>query len=98
MQTLQTKLGIIFNSKTRKNYLFRDPPQREAFAQRVQATKVKHGAESLPHHEQITLFVGTFNMGEAEPPQSMDQWIRCQGDGFLPAEPAAGSALKDFYA
>lgn len=45
----------------------------------IQVLKKKH----QPQQEQdsITVYTGTFNMGEAAPPPLLDSWLLCQGTG-----------------
>ena len=44
------------------------------------------GHKSSDYFENISVFVGTFNMGEVPPPRELGSWFSCQGEGAtLPA-------------
>ncbi len=51
---------------------------REHFCQLIQYIRNKMRSEESDH---ISLFVGTWNMGDAGPPADIRSWIRCNGMG-----------------
>ncbi|KAG7267152.1 hypothetical protein CRUP_031863, partial [Coryphaenoides rupestris] len=53
--------------------------KREGFCQLLQQLKNKHSAK--PDPDMITVFVGTWNMGNAGPPHNIRSWFQCQGQG-----------------
>ncbi|XP_041696636.1 phosphatidylinositol 3,4,5-trisphosphate 5-phosphatase 1 isoform X1 [Coregonus clupeaformis] len=63
----------------RKEFVFDDTKKREGFCQLLQQMKNKHSDK--PEPDMITLFVGTWNMGNASPPQSIASWFQCKGQG-----------------
>ena len=55
---------------------------REHFCQVIQVLKKKHQPEvSQQEQDSITVYTGTFNMGDAPPPPLLDSWLLCQGAG-----------------
>ncbi|CAB1314390.1 unnamed protein product [Coregonus sp. 'balchen'] len=53
--------------------------KREGFCQLLQQMKNKHSDK--PEPDMITVFVGTWNMGNASPPHSIASWFQCKGQG-----------------
>lgn len=51
---------------------------REHFCQLIQYIRNKMRSDENDH---ISLFVGTWNMGDAGPPTDIRSWIRCSGIG-----------------
>lgn len=81
----KTKLGIKFETGPgkweRKNYVFPDARQREYFAQLVQRMKITHGDRDAELESKLRVFIGTFNMGDELPPDSVSSWFNCLGMG-----------------
>ncbi|XP_043926521.1 phosphatidylinositol 3,4,5-trisphosphate 5-phosphatase 1 isoform X2 [Protopterus annectens] len=63
----------------RKEYVFADSKKREGFCQLLQLMKNKHSGK--PEPDMITLFIGTWNMGDAPPPKCIDSWFLSKGQG-----------------
>uniref|UniRef100_A0A8K9XV57 phosphatidylinositol-3,4,5-trisphosphate 5-phosphatase n=1 Tax=Oncorhynchus mykiss TaxID=8022 RepID=A0A8K9XV57_ONCMY len=63
----------------RKEFVFDDTKKREGFCQLLQQMKNKHSDK--PEPDMITVFVGTWNMGNASPPHSIASWFQCKGQG-----------------
>uniref|UniRef100_A0A4W5QX18 phosphatidylinositol-3,4,5-trisphosphate 5-phosphatase n=1 Tax=Hucho hucho TaxID=62062 RepID=A0A4W5QX18_9TELE len=63
----------------RKEFVFNDTKKREGFCQLLQQMKNKHSDK--PEPDMITVFVGTWNMGNASPPHSIESWFQCKGQG-----------------
>ncbi|XP_071202715.1 phosphatidylinositol 3,4,5-trisphosphate 5-phosphatase 1-like isoform X1 [Salvelinus alpinus] len=63
----------------RKEFVFNDTKKREGFCQLLQQMKNKHSDK--PEPDMITVFVGTWNMGNASPPHSIASWFQCKGQG-----------------
>uniref|UniRef100_A0A8C7GAK7 phosphatidylinositol-3,4,5-trisphosphate 5-phosphatase n=1 Tax=Oncorhynchus kisutch TaxID=8019 RepID=A0A8C7GAK7_ONCKI len=63
----------------RKEFVFDDTKKREGFCQLLQQMKNKHSDK--PEPDMITVFVGTWNMGNASPPHNIASWFQCKGQG-----------------
>ncbi|CAG05651.1 unnamed protein product, partial [Tetraodon nigroviridis] len=63
----------------RKEFVFENTKKREAFCQLLQQMKNKHSEK--PEPDMITVFVGTWNMGNAGPPHNISSWFQCKGQG-----------------
>lgn len=74
-----TRLTIAFTNGKKKEYSFEHPKQREYFCQLVQSMKLCH--TNSKEIDQISVFIGTFNMGDAPPPSNILSWLTCQGEG-----------------
>ena len=55
------------------------PQAREHFCQLIQL--IRNRERSDEEHDHITVFVGTWNMGDAGPPSDISSWLRCIGLG-----------------
>ncbi|KAL1023384.1 hypothetical protein UPYG_G00040160 [Umbra pygmaea] len=77
------KLGIVLETEKektlRKEFIFDDTKKREGFCQLLQQMKNKHSDK--PEPDMITLFIGTWNMGNAGPPNQIASWFQCKGQG-----------------
>eukprot|EP00039_Didymoeca_costata_P004860 m.76684 g.76684 ORF g.76684 m.76684 type:complete len:1035 (-) comp12572_c0_seq4:74-3178(-) len=91
----KTRLGIVIQDKGRKNFAFSSGSDRERFSQLMQAIRIKHGNHDESQFEKLSVFIGTFNMGEANPPMNFMSWMHGQGQGVRPPDPAAS---RDIYA
>ncbi|KAI4892022.1 hypothetical protein NFI96_034231 [Prochilodus magdalenae] len=82
-QKMQTKLVIVVETEKektlRKDFSFNDTKQREGFCQLLQQMKNKHSDK--PEPDMISIFVGTWNMGNANPPPSISSWFQSKGQG-----------------
>ncbi|TWW57480.1 phosphatidylinositol 3,4,5-trisphosphate 5-phosphatase 1 [Takifugu flavidus] len=63
----------------RKEFVFDNAKKREGFCQLLQQMKNKHSEKLEP--DMITVFVGTWNMGNASPPHDISSWFQCKGQG-----------------
>ncbi|XP_075901230.1 phosphatidylinositol 3,4,5-trisphosphate 5-phosphatase 1 [Nelusetta ayraudi] len=63
----------------RKEFVFENTKKREGFCQLLQQMKNKHSQK--PEPDMITVFVGTWNMGNAGPPHNISTWFQCKGQG-----------------
>ncbi|KAK3697934.1 hypothetical protein QZH41_013014 [Actinostola sp. cb2023] len=73
------RLGMKLDSKPVKEFEFDDGKSREVFCQLVQQVKNQDSKNSTI--EQISVFVGTWNLGDANPPENLGTWFKCQGHG-----------------
>ncbi|XP_018423157.1 PREDICTED: phosphatidylinositol 3,4,5-trisphosphate 5-phosphatase 1 [Nanorana parkeri] len=82
-QKLPNKLIIVLETEKektlRKEYLFADSKKREGFCQLLQQMKNKHSDQLEP--DLLTIFTGTWNMGDAPPPKDITSWFLCKGQG-----------------
>ncbi|KAJ3600118.1 hypothetical protein NHX12_034068 [Muraenolepis orangiensis] len=82
-QKMPAKLVIVVETDRekilKKDVIFFDTKKREGFCQLLQQLKNKHSAK--PEPDMITVFVGTWNMGNAGPPHSIKSWFQCNGQG-----------------
>lgn len=82
-QKMQNRLVLMVETDKekiqRKDYVFDDTKKREGFCQLLQQMKNKHSDK--PEPDMITIFVGTWNMGNASPPQNITSWLQSKGQG-----------------
>ncbi|XP_072033461.1 phosphatidylinositol 3,4,5-trisphosphate 5-phosphatase 1-like isoform X2 [Amphiura filiformis] len=73
------KLQIRLNNGKKKEYGFEDVKKRETFCQMIQYMKKIHS--NSKEVDQISIFIGTWNMGDAMPPRQIQSWLISQGEG-----------------
>ncbi|XP_040828248.1 phosphatidylinositol 3,4,5-trisphosphate 5-phosphatase 1 isoform X3 [Ochotona curzoniae] len=82
-QKFLNKLVILVETEKekiqRKEYVFADSKKREGFCQLLQQMKNKHSEQ--PEPDMITIFIGTWNMGNAPPPKKITSWFLSKGQG-----------------
>lgn len=82
-QKMHTKLVIVVETEKekiqRKEFVFDDTKKREGFCQLLQQMKNKHSEK--PEPDMISVFVGTWNMGNAGPPNNISSWFQSKGQG-----------------
>ncbi|XP_051997179.1 phosphatidylinositol 3,4,5-trisphosphate 5-phosphatase 1 [Xyrauchen texanus] len=82
-QKMPNKLVLMVETEKektqRKDFVFDDTKKREGFCQLLQQMKNKHSAK--PEPDMITIFVGTWNMGNASPPHNITSWFQSKGQG-----------------
>ncbi|XP_077147164.1 phosphatidylinositol 3,4,5-trisphosphate 5-phosphatase 1 isoform X1 [Ranitomeya variabilis] len=82
-QKFPNKLTIVLETEKekiqRKEYIFADSKKREGFCQLLQQMKNKHSDQLEP--DMLTIFTGTWNMGDAPPPKKITSWFLCKGQG-----------------
>ncbi|XP_049625310.1 phosphatidylinositol 3,4,5-trisphosphate 5-phosphatase 1 [Suncus etruscus] len=82
-QKFPNKLVILVESEKektlRKEYVFADSKKREGFCQLLQQMKNRHSEQ--PEPDMITIFIGTWNMGNAPPPKKITSWFLSKGQG-----------------
>ncbi|XP_053285691.1 phosphatidylinositol 3,4,5-trisphosphate 5-phosphatase 1 [Pleuronectes platessa] len=97
-QKMHTKLVIVVETEKekvlRKEFVFDDTKKREGFCQLLQQMKNKHSGK--PEPDMISVFVGTWNMGNAGPPHNMKSWFQCKGQGKT-RDDTADHIPHDFY-
>lgn len=75
----KSTLDIILDGKKKQTYTFASPHARESFCMQIRQMKTMFSAES--EIDQISVFIGTWNMGDASPNQSLSTWLKCSGSG-----------------
>ncbi|XP_040896967.1 phosphatidylinositol 3,4,5-trisphosphate 5-phosphatase 1 [Toxotes jaculatrix] len=97
-QKMHSKLVIVVETEkekiSRKEFVFDDTKKREGFCQLLQQMKNKHSEK--PEPDMITVFVGTWNMGNANPPHNIQSWFQCKGQGKT-RDDTADHIPHDFY-
>ncbi|XP_073332446.1 phosphatidylinositol 3,4,5-trisphosphate 5-phosphatase 1 [Pagrus major] len=97
-QKMHVKLVIVLETEKekilRKEFAFDDTKKREGFCQLLQQMKNKHSEK--PEPDMITVFVGTWNMGNAGPPHNISSWFQCKGQGKT-QDDTADHIPHDFY-
>ncbi|XP_036970931.1 phosphatidylinositol 3,4,5-trisphosphate 5-phosphatase 1 [Acanthopagrus latus] len=92
------KLVIVLETEKEKilkrEFAFDDAKKREGFCQLLQQMKNKHSEK--PEPDMITVFVGTWNMGNAGPPHNISSWFQCKGQGRT-QDDTADHIPHDFY-
>uniref|UniRef100_A0A673ML68 phosphatidylinositol-3,4,5-trisphosphate 5-phosphatase n=1 Tax=Sinocyclocheilus rhinocerous TaxID=307959 RepID=A0A673ML68_9TELE len=82
-QKMHNRLVLVVETEKektqRKDFVFDDTKKREGFCQLLQQMKNKHSGK--PEPDMITIFVGTWNMGNANPPQNITSWFQSKGQG-----------------
>ncbi|XP_037706380.1 phosphatidylinositol 3,4,5-trisphosphate 5-phosphatase 1 [Choloepus didactylus] len=82
-QKFLNKLVILVETEKektlRKEYVFADSKKREGFCQLLQQMKNRHSEQ--PEPDMITIFIGTWNMGNAPPPKKITSWFLSKGQG-----------------
>ncbi|XP_053492627.1 phosphatidylinositol 3,4,5-trisphosphate 5-phosphatase 1 isoform X3 [Ictalurus furcatus] len=80
---MHNKLELVVETEKektqRKEFVFNDTKKREGFCQLLQQMKNKHSDKAEP--DMISLFVGTWNMGNASPPPNITSWFQSKGQG-----------------
>ncbi|XP_065644499.1 phosphatidylinositol 3,4,5-trisphosphate 5-phosphatase 2A isoform X4 [Hydra vulgaris] len=72
----KTKLSIVLENSPIRNVVFENFKARETFCQAVLQMKKSHSNVA-----KLSIFVGTWNMGDAEAPPSITDWFNCFGSG-----------------
>ncbi|KAG8003514.1 Phosphatidylinositol 3 [Nibea albiflora] len=97
-QKMHGKLIIVVETEKekilRKEFTFDNTKKREGFCQLLQQMKNKHSEK--PEPDMITVFLGTWNMGNAGPPHNIDSWFQCKGQGKT-RDDSADHIPHDFY-
>ncbi|XP_066266915.1 phosphatidylinositol 3,4,5-trisphosphate 5-phosphatase 2-like isoform X1 [Branchiostoma lanceolatum] len=75
----KARLGVKIEDQKGKYFVFEDVRSRELFCQLIQHMKNIHSKDK--EVDQISVFVGTWNMGDAPAPSNISSWFKCQGQG-----------------
>ncbi|CAE1280019.1 SHIP2 [Acanthosepion pharaonis] len=89
------RLDIVIEGKKNFAYQFESVHARENFCQHICQMKSMHStAEEI---DQISIFIGTWNMGNAPFTESLSSWVRCQGAGKIREPLVMGVIPHDLY-
>eukprot|EP00731_Ephydatia_muelleri_P030204 Em0021g727a len=78
----EQRLGVVLSGPGRKDFVFESMQARETFCQLVQLIKNKSmGAGNDGDQDNVSLFVGTWNMGDSSPPSDISSWFKAVGYG-----------------
>ncbi|XP_076804156.1 phosphatidylinositol 3,4,5-trisphosphate 5-phosphatase 2-like isoform X1 [Clavelina lepadiformis] len=75
----KSKLSIVFEGNKKRDFSFEESEQREAFCQLMQHLRNKLSRSKDP--DNIKIFCGSWNMGDAIPPNDISSWFTCSGTG-----------------
>eukprot|EP00105_Crassostrea_gigas_P035660 XP_019919808.1 PREDICTED: phosphatidylinositol 3,4,5-trisphosphate 5-phosphatase 2 isoform X4 [Crassostrea gigas] len=81
--------------QTKFTFAFTSVHVRETFCQQIMQMKNMHS--SAVDVDQISVFVGTWNMGDSQPMSSINSWLRCNGTGKLRDPQVLGVIPHDMY-
>ncbi|MGH0187299.1 UNVERIFIED_CONTAM: hypothetical protein FKN15_024586 [Acipenser sinensis] len=93
----RNRLRMVLDSQKnqQREVMFENARKREAFCQLLQLMKMRHSKQDEP--DVISVFVGTWNMGNAPPPHSLTSWLTSTGLGRVQDETTA-ALPHDVYA
>ncbi|GFN73980.1 hypothetical protein PoB_000048600 [Plakobranchus ocellatus] len=74
-----SKLHVIFSNKKKYLYQFQSVLERENFCLQIRQMKSLHSQEH--DVDNVSIFVGTWNMGKSAPCESLKFWLKCNGEG-----------------
>ncbi|KAK1167505.1 phosphatidylinositol 3,4,5-trisphosphate 5-phosphatase 2B-like [Acipenser oxyrinchus oxyrinchus] len=96
-QSAQNRLRMVLDSQKnqQREVMFENARKREAFCQLLQLMKMRHSKQDEP--DVISVFVGTWNMGNAPPPHGLTSWLTSTGLGRVQDETTA-ALPHDVYA
>ncbi|CAG5122547.1 unnamed protein product [Candidula unifasciata] len=77
--TDKSRLHVIFSNKKKYTYQFQSVLERESFCLQIRQMKSLHSAEQ--DVDNVSVFIGTWNMGKSAPVESLKYWLKCNGDG-----------------
>ncbi|VDI78288.1 phosphatidylinositol-3,4,5-trisphosphate 5-phosphatase 2 [Mytilus galloprovincialis] len=90
-----TRLDMILDNKKKQIFCFENVHKRENFCQQIMHMKNKHSKGN--NVDQISLFVGTWNMGDKAPTQNISSWLQCHGRGKIMDHKIFGHIPYDIY-
>ncbi|CAI8000462.1 Phosphatidylinositol 3,4,5-trisphosphate 5-phosphatase 2 [Geodia barretti] len=92
----EQRLGILLAGQNRKDHNFINMQAREQFCQLIQLIRNRMKAGTGMDQDSVSIFVGTWNMGDASPPGDISSWFRSAGKGKT--LPHALAQPHDIYA
>ncbi|CAL1541371.1 unnamed protein product [Lymnaea stagnalis] len=77
--TDNSRLHVIFSNKKKYTYQFASVLERENFCLQIRQMKSLHSQEQ--DVDNVSIFIGTWNMGKSAPVESLKFWLKCNGEG-----------------
>ncbi|KAH9514603.1 Phosphatidylinositol 3,4,5-trisphosphate 5-phosphatase 2A [Bulinus truncatus] len=77
--TDNSRLHVIFSNKKKYSYQFQSVLERESFCLQIRQMKSIHSQEQ--DVDNVSIFIGTWNMGKSAPVESLKFWLKCNGEG-----------------
>ncbi|XP_078495542.1 phosphatidylinositol 3,4,5-trisphosphate 5-phosphatase 2 [Ciona intestinalis] len=77
----KSKLGVVLEGHKKRDYIFDKSSLREVFCQLMQHVRNTHNTSAEP--DCISIFCGSWNMGDAIPPNEISSWFLCSGSGKI---------------
>ncbi|XP_005096102.1 phosphatidylinositol 3,4,5-trisphosphate 5-phosphatase 1 isoform X2 [Aplysia californica] len=77
--TDNSRLHLIFDNKKKYTYQFENALARESFCLQIRQMKSLHSQEQ--DVDNISIFIGTWNMGKSAPVDTLKFWLKCNGEG-----------------
>ncbi|XP_059169069.1 phosphatidylinositol 3,4,5-trisphosphate 5-phosphatase 1-like [Physella acuta] len=77
--TDNSRLHVIFSNKKKYTYQFQSVLERERFCLQIRQMKSLHSQEQ--DVDNVSIFIGTWNMGKSAPVESLKFWLKCNGEG-----------------
>ncbi|XP_025080135.1 phosphatidylinositol 3,4,5-trisphosphate 5-phosphatase 2-like isoform X2 [Pomacea canaliculata] len=74
-----SRLDVIMEGKKKLTYQFENAHERENFCLQVRQMKTLHSQET--DVDNLSVFIGTWNMGKSTPINTLKFWLRCWGEG-----------------
>ncbi|XP_046568914.1 LOW QUALITY PROTEIN: phosphatidylinositol 3,4,5-trisphosphate 5-phosphatase 2A-like [Haliotis rubra] len=74
-----SRLDVIIEGKKKTSYMFENAHARENFCLQIRHMKSLHSKEEKV--DQISVFIGTWNMGKSAPDHTLKHWLKCNGEG-----------------
>ncbi|XP_064638229.1 phosphatidylinositol 3,4,5-trisphosphate 5-phosphatase 2-like isoform X2 [Lineus longissimus] len=88
------RLDVKIEGRKRETYQFEDARSRENFCQLIHQMKNIHApADQI---DAITVFIGTWNMGDEQPGYNINSWLKCSGTG-RPLDKSLSAVPHDVY-
>ncbi|XP_014667322.1 PREDICTED: phosphatidylinositol 3,4,5-trisphosphate 5-phosphatase 2A-like [Priapulus caudatus] len=75
----KAKLDICIRGRKKDTYVFTSAQEREKFCQLVQLMHSMHA--TIDTVDSISVFIGTFNMADSQPMESLANWLLSHGSG-----------------
>ncbi|KAK7090622.1 phosphatidylinositol 3,4,5-trisphosphate 5-phosphatase 2-like isoform X2 [Littorina saxatilis] len=74
-----SRLDVVMEGKKKFTYQFDSAHERENFCLQVRQMKMLHSQET--EVDNLSIFIGSWNMGKSTPTNTLKFWLRCWGEG-----------------
>ncbi|XP_033760174.1 phosphatidylinositol 3,4,5-trisphosphate 5-phosphatase 2A-like [Pecten maximus] len=89
------RLDLIYDTKKKMTYIFNSALVRENFCHQILQMKNVHSKDI--EVDQISIFIGTWNMGDSQPLSGIAPWLRCKGCSKVKDPQVLGMIPHDLY-